>query len=126
MVFEEQSAINLPQAFDSTEEIGTPDVVILGMGTDGHFASLFPHDKSSKTGLEESPTPPLLYTTAPVAPRQRISHSWHYLKQAHHLFLHITGQTKMDLIEEAPQREALPIDVALNDAAANLTIFWTP
>jgi len=118
---------NFHEAIQSVLQLGSIDVVLLGMGTDGHFASLFPEDSASLTALEDSCKLPIVYTTAPSKPRERISFSWSYLKSAQHIFLHITGNTKKEIVTS--QRETsqlLPIDHFLKDATSSMQIYWAP
>lgn len=115
---------NLKTAIQALSKIGLPDVVVLGMGIDGHFASLFPGDPASEHGLSLNNSTPLLYTKAPHFPISRISHSWAYLRKAGKLYLHITGNEKKDLIRNQ-HKGKLPIDVVLNDKELGLEIFWS-
>ena len=123
----EDEADNIEQAMQSVVAIGIPDVVVLGMGGDGHFASLFPGDEATRHGLNPDHPAPLLYTFAPVEPRYRISHSWSYLRKARHHFLHLTGDAKRQIIEEHAKRtEKLPIDTVLEDRSINPVLYWAP
>lgn len=118
---------NFKEAIESVLLLGSIDIALLGMGTDGHFASLFPEDDSSLAALKDSYTLPLVYTTAPTAPKERISFSWLYLKSAEHIFLHITGRTKKKIITayRAPSM-LLPIDRFLEDSTSSMAIYWAP
>ena len=115
--------INLNTAIGQLNQIGLPDVVVLGMGNDGHFASLFPGDPASEQSLRQIDKDALLYTKAPQFPHSRISHSWAYLRQAGKLYLHISGNEKKDLIRNQ-HKGKLPIDTVLNDKATSVEIFW--
>jgi 6-phosphogluconolactonase len=118
---------NLAKAIQSVLLLDSIEVVLLGMGTDGHFASFFPEDAASLAALENSCKTPLVYTTAPSFPQERISFAWPYLKSARHVFLHITGQTKKELIKA--NRDAsllLPIDRFLEEATSSMAIYWAP
>ncbi|MCB0760040.1 MAG: 6-phosphogluconolactonase [Flavobacteriales bacterium] len=118
---------NLAHAIKSAQEYGTPCITILGMGADGHFASLFPGDDASTRALKEIVTEAVLYTQAPSNPRFRISHSWAYLKKSKHLMLHFTGVEKMHLLEEHEQREPkLPIDYLVEDTQVSPVLYWAP
>jgi 6-phosphogluconolactonase len=115
--------MNLKTATEHLNLTGLPDVVVLGMGNDGHFASLFPGDPASEQSLRKITTDALLYTKAPQFPHSRISHSWAYLRQAGKLYLHITGNEKKDLIRNQ-HKGKLPIDTVLNDKEVSVEIFW--
>lgn len=118
---------NMLHAIESSREFGVPDIVILGMGGDGHFASLFPSDEPSGKALRQMDTRVLVNTNAPSAPKFRISHSWGYLRQAKNIFVHITGKNKLQIIEgHASRSEYLPIDYVLADPEVELTLFWAP
>jgi 6-phosphogluconolactonase len=116
--------LNLNIATEQLNMIGLPDVVVLGMGNDGHFASLFPGDPASEQSLRQINSDALLYTKAPQFPHSRISHSWAYLRQAGKLYLHITGNEKKDLIRNQ-HKGKLPIDTVLNDKETSVEIFWS-
>jgi 6-phosphogluconolactonase len=115
---------NLTKANEVLNENTSPDVVVLGMGNDGHFASLFPGDSASEESLYRLNSASLLYTQAPQFPQSRISHSWLYLRKAGKLYLHIMGNEKKDLIRNQ-QRAKLPIDSVLSDKETSTEIFWS-
>ena len=119
----DDNEINLKTATEQLNQIGLPDVVVLGMGNDGHFASLFPADPASEQSLRQINSDALLYTMAPQFPHSRISHSWAYLRQAGKLYLHISGNDKRDLIRNQ-HKGKLPIDTVLNDKETSVEIFW--
>ena len=115
---------NITKANEVLKNVETPDVVVLGMGTDGHFASLFPGDYSSEQSLSNLNPEFLVYTVAPNYPKSRITHSWSYLRKASKLYLHITGNEKKDLIRNL-ERAKLPIDKVLSDKEKTIEIFWS-
>lgn len=73
------------------------DLSILGMGTDGHFASLFPGDESSEKILN-SDEKALFNTNAPTFPKERITCSFQMILDSKSIYLIITGQTKKDIL----------------------------
>jgi 6-phosphogluconolactonase len=75
------------------------DVVVLGMGLDGHTASFFPHTKELDLAL--STTDLVCATTADKEPKERITLSRTYLLKSHNLFLHIEGREKKEVFLEA-------------------------
>jgi 6-phosphogluconolactonase len=94
------------------------DLALLGMGGDGHIASLFPG-----TGAVDDPA---LYCVAvPEAPlHPRISLSAAALLRFQHLLLILTGEDKLDALARA-ERDALPVHL-LTQASERLEIFWSP
>lgn len=73
------------------------DITILGMGTDGHFASLFPGDKSSEKILNSNEKA-IFNTSAPSFPEQRITCSFQMILDCQSIYLIITGQTKKEVL----------------------------
>lgn len=116
-------------AWRSLDSMPRPfDLVVLGMGEDGHFASLFPGDVASLRGLDANQPPGCVAVQAPAAPRERISLNLAALLQARHLALLVTGEPKLALID-AQQRgmgEALPVRALLHQHVAPLSIWWSP
>ena len=116
---------NMNAALTAVRRLEKLDVVLLGMGTDGHFASLFPNDEASNSGLKEDVNEVLLYTRAPSVPQHRISFSWPQLKAAAQIFLHITGTEKLALLESREAAtDVLPVDTLLACKGPKFEIYW--
>lgn len=99
-------------------------VVILGMGGDGHTASLFPD--SPELGLALSTDEPLVAVRAPSQPLPRITFSADRLHQARRHILHITGENKRAVLASAMNGDdvrQLPIRAFLS---CPLAIYWAP
>ena len=102
------------------------DVVLLGMGEDGHFASLFPGSPVLEDGLD--PLGGSLVIAAPkgdpAPPQDRLSLTLYALRQSYLIVVLIRGEAKRRVIEEG---EGLPIH-ALLDAAGEtpVRIIWSP
>ncbi|OZA27271.1 MAG: 6-phosphogluconolactonase [Hydrogenophilales bacterium 17-64-11] len=99
------------------------DVVLLGMGEDGHTASLFPgHDWGAQA---ESPDA-LAVHDAPKPPPERVSLSAARLNRSAKMWFVVTGTGKRDALRRWRRGEALPVaavqgkleTVAWLDAAA--------
>ena len=88
-------------------------IVVLGMGTDGHFASLFTGDPASISGL--LPNAPLLINTkAPTEPIHRISFSAPALYKAKYVYLMITGKQKLEVLTNS-EKDNLPVAYMLKN-----------
>lgn len=90
------------------------DIVLLGMGEDGHTASLFPEAKELADGLSTDAL--TLAVTPPSAPHQRMSLSAKAILKSRHIFLQIGGATKKAVYDRAMEGgpiEELPIRLAL-------------
>lgn len=68
------------------------DLVLLGVGTDGHTASLFPR---SESGLEGAAT--VVLTESPAKPHQRMSFSLPLINRARQVFVLVLGKGKHDI-----------------------------
>ncbi|MGK6314066.1 6-phosphogluconolactonase [Neorhizobium sp. DT-125] len=117
-------------ATEKTADIGNPfDVAILGMGTDGHTASFFPHGNNLQRALDLSGPRGVLTMEAEGAGEERLTFSFASLSDARLLALHIEGQGKKDVLEKAKagaDEAEMPIRAVLNRAASPLQIYWAP
>lgn len=109
------------------------DAVLLGMGGDGHFASLFPGAVELAAGLDpDSPDDVLVVHPDPLppeAPYARVSLSAARLLRTRRLLLAATGAAKravLDRAEAQPDPLTLPISALLHDTAAQVEIHWSP
>jgi 6-phosphogluconolactonase len=102
------------------------DVVVLGMGPDGHTASFFPGGDRLSEALDASNTAQVLPMRAPGAGEPRITFTLHELLKARTLYLHIQGDDKRIVLDQAGQPgSALPIASVLHKAK-QLDIYWCP
>lgn len=106
------------------------DAVLLGMGTDAHFASLFPRetpDHALDAG-DRRPVVALVPDPLPAeAPYPRVSLTLSRLVATHALLLMISGEAKRAALESARTRPASEAPIhALLAAAPDLAIHWSP
>lgn len=100
------------------------DIVLLGMGEDGHTASLFPDAKELAEGLSTGAL--TLAVTPPAAPHQRMSLSAKGILTSRHIFLQIGGAAKKAVYDRALAGgavEELPIRVALGQHAVSVEVW---
>lgn len=98
--------------------------VVLGMGGDGHTASLFPD--SHELSLALSTGEPAVAVRAASQPQPRLTLSADRLHRAQRHFLHITGGDKRNVLARAlagDDSRELPIRAFL---ACPLAVYWAP
>ena len=126
-------ATSLSIAKDVLHGIDTFDAVLLGMGEDGHFASLFPGATNLQQGLAMDTHDDAILTTPvplpPEAPFSRISLSLPRLLRTRSAHLCITGARKLDVLQQAvSQTSDLPYPVAalLRQTSVAIHVHWSP
>ncbi|MEP6389200.1 MAG: 6-phosphogluconolactonase [Halioglobus sp.] len=120
------TAANLAWVNQQLADIGAFDVVILGMGLDGHTASLFPDAPELIEGLDT--IEPALMTSPQVAPHGRISLSRKRILDTRLGVIHIVGQDKLAVLSNAVASddcEAYPIVNFLN-CSNPFTVYFAP
>lgn len=101
------------------------DLVWLGMGEDGHVASLFPHMHAVVR-----PGPSVIATT-PIplpaeAPFDRLSLNRRALKASREIILVVTGSAKKRLLERVlAGSDAYPVSDYLRGSGPPVTIYWS-
>lgn len=125
-----QGADTLEQAAEradgALEILNKPiDVLVLGMGNDGHTASLFPGSPLLAKGLDNTATDRCLPMLAPVDPKQRITMTYPLLASARVQCLSIQGTGKLETLRQAMRLDSsqMPIRAFLHSP---LEIYWCP
>ncbi|MET3580409.1 6-phosphogluconolactonase [Mesorhizobium robiniae] len=103
------------------------NVVVLGMGTDGHTASFFPDADNLEKLLDPSSTSTVLPVHATSAGEPRLTLSLARLVEAGFIALHIEGEDKRKAFETAMGPGAKkPIRAVLDAAGTPVDVFWAP
>ncbi|MDE1994258.1 MAG: 6-phosphogluconolactonase [Rhizobiaceae bacterium] len=123
---EEAAAI----ATEETKGLGHPfDIVILGMGNDGHTASFFPGGNNLATALDPNTPRGIMTMEAQDAGEPRLTFTFSSLQDARLLVLHIEGEGKKDVLAKAEgqgDEAEMPIRAVLRRAASPVEIYWAP
>ena len=106
------------------------DVLILGMGGDGHTASLFPGAEKLPLAVDMDSGKICMAIAPLTAPHERMTLTLPAIIDSEQIFLHITGQEKMTVLDQAftegPEEE-MPIRYILKQTQARKTpfsIYW--
>jgi 6-phosphogluconolactonase len=104
------------------------DVVLLGMGEDGHFASLFPLSRVLEVGLDPDSDRFCVAVPAarPAPPQARLSLTLRALLDARLIVLMITGDAKRKTLKAVLEGADLPIRHVLVQDRAPVRILWAP
>lgn len=111
---------HLPQPFD---------LIMLGMGEDGHTASLFPGGHMIQEAMDPDYPNSYVAMRSPNLAHPRISMTLGALLRSRHIILLITGEKKLEVIEKAQAedcRERLPVSALLHQHRVPVDVYWSP
>jgi len=113
----ELGAKEAASSYQKTIEQALPfDMVILGMGEDGHTASLFPGHRHRADELVHA-----VYD-APKPPPERVSLSARALSENENLLIIVTGSSKCESVKKWYEGEDLPIAAISTAGRANILL----
>ncbi len=105
------------------------DMVILGMGDDGHTASLFPASPNLTSALNLSAVPGCVGMVSPSAPHARLSLNLSALLDARRIVILINGAQKWSTFTAASEQgpvAAMPVRAVLRQTRTPVEVMWSP
>ncbi|QSX35153.1 6-phosphogluconolactonase [Shewanella avicenniae] len=104
------------------------DIVILGMGNDGHTCSWFPCAAPTELNTALN-TDALLCAVQPTtAPYERITFSKKAILNSRQIYLHLVGEQKLDVYKKALASDVvteMPIRAVLAQHKTPVDVFWS-
>lgn len=105
------------------------DIVILGMGDDGHTASFFPGADKLNEALDMQSGRHCIAITPPSAPHKRLTLTLPTLLDSREIILHITGDNKKKVLDKVLAEGSpndMPVRWVLRQQQTPVRIFWAP
>lgn len=99
-------------------------VMLLGMGEDGHFASLFPSLIKSNIEYFNLFAEPDIFFTEPMGSpcHSRVSMNLNMILQSENIFLLVSSKKKYDILKQAEFDKSLPLYYLLNQNKKKINI----
>ncbi len=110
---------NLQEYRNGVNQCKNMDLIIMGIGNDGHVASLFP-----KTDFLSEKENVILIQNSPKPPPRRMTLSMNYINQANRIIALALGDDKKELINLVKRDETLPVN-HLNARVKTNLYFYT-
>jgi 6-phosphogluconolactonase len=105
------------------------DVTVLGMGDDGHTASLFPHSPNLRSALDPSAAAGCVGMWAPTEPHARLSLNLSALLDSRRVYILILGEAKWRTFTTANgpgPLEDMPVRAVLRQDRTPVEVVWAP
>lgn len=100
---------------------------LLGMGEDGHFASLFPDAENLEEGLDVDSSELSIPVNTAASPHQRVSLTLSALSRSDEIVLLMFGDRKREVYEAAKQTaNGYPVFHLLRQKRAPVYVYWAP
>ncbi|AKJ42369.1 6-phosphogluconolactonase [Pragia fontium] len=113
----------------SLKDIVKPfDVVILGMGDDGHTASLFPGAENLFPALDMKSKKLCMGMTPLTAPLDRLTLTLPALLNSRQIFLHLVGENKRVVYHQAQEGNdvnEMPVRAIIHQTQTPVDVFWS-
>jgi len=93
----------IDQSIEAIKDIKEIDVMILGMGEDGHTASIFPCCEQLSDAMSKDNKSRLIATQPTTAPFERVSFTLNEILAAKQVYLPLSGDKKIRVFEQAQQ-----------------------
>jgi 6-phosphogluconolactonase len=105
------------------------DAVVLGMGDDGHTASLFPRSPNLSSALNPAAVAGCVGMWSPVAPHPRLSLNLSALLDSRRVIVLITGAQKWRTFTAASAEgpiQDMPVRAVLRQRRTPVEVMWSP
>ncbi|MGB3290172.1 MAG: 6-phosphogluconolactonase [Burkholderiaceae bacterium] len=101
-------------------------LAVLGMGEDGHTASLFPGAPQLERALDPDQADRYIAITPPSAPHERISMTLAALLQTRRIMLAVAGPAKRAVFDQACRQAtpAMPVSYVIAQTGVPFDVYW--
>jgi 6-phosphogluconolactonase len=117
-------------AWETFARIPRPfDIVALGMGDDGHTASLFPGSPNLRSALNPAAAAGCVGMWAPSAPQARLSLNLSAILDSRRILILIEGDAKQRTyaaVNEPGALEDMPVRAVLRQTGVPVEVIWAP